>query len=209
MGLAPSQAHVEYFSTERYCAPKHFQEVPPVGRSAFANIIELFGAQSRGYVKLRSSDPTEKPIIQHNYLSDPLDVLVLAEACKLGASTLLKGKGTKDLILGSWPEHAKHHEYTELEQWEEYVKQNATTCFHPGGTCKMGPDGDPGAVVDARLRVKGVAGLRVADCSIMPKLNNGHTQVVAYAIGEKCADMIKEDWGLSTQRGKSQLSSKL
>lgn len=209
MGLAKSQPHVEYFSTERYGAPKHFNRPPPVGRSAFANIIELFGARSRGYVKLRSGDPTDRPIIQHNYLSDPLDVLVLAEACKLGATTILQGKGTKDLILGSWPEDVRHHEFTEFRQWEEYVRQTATTCFHPGGTCKMGPDSDPGAVVDARLKVRGVTGLRVADCSIMPKLNNGHTQAVAYAIGEKCADMIKEDWGLSTQLDGSQRRSRL
>jgi len=63
----------------------------------------------------------------------------------------------------------------------------------------MGPDTDGDAVVDARLRVRGVRGLRVADCSIMPKLNNGHPQAVAYAIGEKCADLIKEDWEIGVR----------
>lgn len=196
MGLTPNQPHVEFFNTERYMAPKQYNNPPPPGRSAFANIIELFSPRSRGYVKLRSADPMDPPIVQHNYLADPLDLLVYAEGCALGAEIVKQGEGTKDIVLGAWPPEDKHYGFTDLEQWKDYVKENATTCYHPGGTCKMGPDSDPGAVVDARLRVKGVKGLRVADCSIMPKLNNGHTQAVAYAIGEKCADLIKEDWQL-------------
>jgi len=194
LGLTSTQAQVEYFTTERYAAPKHYNNPPPTGRSAFGLIIMGLGSLSRGYLKIRSRNPRDKPNIQHNYLSNPLDVLVLAEACKLGSQTILEGKGTKDLILGSWPTEDKHHQFTELSQWEDYVRKNATTCFHPSSTCKMGTTSDPGAVVDARLRVRGVQGLRVADCSIMPKLNNGHPQAVAYAIGEKCADMIKDDW---------------
>lgn len=194
LGLTSTQAQVEYFTTERYAAPKHYNNPPPAGRSAFGLIIMGLGALSRGYLKLRSRNPRDKPIIQQNYLSHPLDVILLAEACKLGAEIILEGKGTKELIMGSWPPEDKHHLFTELSQWEDFVRKNATTCFHPASTCKMGPITDPGAVVDARLRVHGVKGLRVADCSIMPRLNNGHPQAVAYAIGEKCADMIKDDW---------------
>jgi choline dehydrogenase-like flavoprotein len=65
------------------------------------------------------------------------------------------------------------------------------TGYHPGGTCKMGTTEDPMAVLDPELRVKGVKGLRVADTSVMPLLNQGHTQMPAYAIGEKAADLIK------------------
>ncbi|KAF2637569.1 alcohol oxidase [Massarina eburnea CBS 473.64] len=202
MGLLPNQPHIEYFTTERYAAPKHYANPPPEGKSAFANIIELFSPRSRGYVKLASKDPKDNPVVQHNWLSDPLDVLVYSEACKLGAEIMLEGKGTRDLILGAWPPQAEHIGFTELEQWEKFVRENATTCFHPAGTCKMGPSSDPGSVVDARLRVKGVTGLRIADCSIMPKLNNGHPQAVAYAIGEKCADMIKEDWKIKLRGAK-------
>jgi len=63
--------------------------------------------------------------------------------------------------------------------------------YHPGGTCKMGADEDSMAVLDAKLRVRGIKGLRVADTSVMPLLNQGHTQMPAYAIGEKAADLIK------------------
>lgn len=66
--------------------------------------------------------------------------------------------------------------------------------YHASGTCAMGSNGNPMAVLDNKLRVKGVAGLRVADTSVMPLLCGGHTQMVAYGIGERCADFIKETW---------------
>ena len=66
--------------------------------------------------------------------------------------------------------------------------------YHASGTCAMGKDDNPMAVLDNKLRVKGVAGLRVADCSVMPTLHGGHTQMPAYGIGERCADFIKETW---------------
>jgi choline dehydrogenase-like flavoprotein len=70
--------------------------------------------------------------------------------------------------------------------------------YHASGTCAMGKSSDPKAVVDEKLAVKGVKGLRVADCSIMPILHGGHTQMPAYGIGEKAADLIKETWGLKS-----------
>lgn len=73
------------------------------------------------------------------------------------------------------------------------LSANSIVGYHPGGTCKMGPAEDPLAVLDERLRVRGLKGLRVADVSIMPLLNSGHTQAPAYGIGEKAADLIIED----------------
>ena len=67
------------------------------------------------------------------------------------------------------------------------------TGYHPSSTCSMGKDGDVNAVLDSRLRVRGVRGLRVADVSSIPRVNNGHTQMVAYGVGEGAAEMIKED----------------
>lgn len=73
------------------------------------------------------------------------------------------------------------------------VRNRADTQYHPVGTCKMGPPDDPMSVVDARLRVKGIAGLRVADASIMPTTAGGNTNAPAIMIGGKAADMIRED----------------
>lgn len=159
-------------------------------------ITELFSPRSKGTVTLKSADPSENPIIDCNYLSDPLDLLVLTEGCQLGNEIVLNGAGTKDVVKGSWPQSmcykqsarnsevdmcpaAKHHTFTTREEWIPHVKQNATTCYHAAGTCKMGAADDQFAVLDANLNVRGVKGLRVADCSSMPSLHGGHTQMPA------------------------------
>lgn len=78
--------------------------------------------------------------------------------------------------------------------WMCAVRQLTTNLHHQVGTCKMGPDSDPDAVVDPKLRVRGVKGLRVVDASIAPLIPGGHTNSMAFMIGEKAADMIKESW---------------
>jgi choline dehydrogenase-like flavoprotein len=110
--------------------------------------------------------------------------------------------------------------YTKREDWEPHVRKHTTTCklpffisfallttscisslmltggctgYHASGTCAMGKPEDANAVLDSRLRVRGVRNLRVADVSSVPKVNNGHTQMVAYGIGEGAAEIIKED----------------
>ncbi|KAI9686292.1 MAG: hypothetical protein M1820_010666, partial [Bogoriella megaspora] len=190
MGLTKDQPNIEFFHTECYGGPKQYTEYP-ANSHAFAMIPELFSPRSRGSVSLKSPNPLELPIVDHNYLADPLDLLVLSEACRFGNEVIVNGKGTKDVIKGSWPAHLTHHKHTTREDWIDYVKANATTCYHPGGTCKMGREDDALAVLDGQLRVRGVQGLRVADCSVMPTLNMGHTQMPAYAIGGKAADLIK------------------
>ena len=78
--------------------------------------------------------------------------------------------------------------------WECMARYLPVTIYHPVGTCKMGPKSDANAVVDHRLRVHGVAGLRVIDASIMPNQVSGNTNAPTIMIGEKGADMVKEDW---------------
>lgn len=78
--------------------------------------------------------------------------------------------------------------------WACSIGQLTTNLHHQVGTCKMGPVSDPDSVVDPKLRVRGVNGLRVVDASIMPLLPGGHTNAMAFMIGEKAADMIKETW---------------
>ncbi|KAF4985473.1 hypothetical protein FDECE_16538 [Fusarium decemcellulare] len=194
MGLRPTQPNIEFFTTECYGGPKQYDSPPAEGQHAFAIIAELFAPKSRGMVSLRNRDPTTPPVVDCNYLSDPLDIEVMAEACRFGNEIIMQGAGTKSIVKGSWPPNASHHTYQTREDWVPYVRENATTCYHAAGTCAMGKPTDPNAVVDEKLRVKGVKGLRVADCSVMPVLNSGHTQMPAFGIGEKAADLIKAAW---------------
>ncbi|KIW75491.1 hypothetical protein Z517_10232 [Fonsecaea pedrosoi CBS 271.37] len=196
MGLTPKQPNIEFFTTELYGGPKQYDQFPIDKKHAFAMITELFSPRSRGTVTLKSKDPLENPVVDCNYLADPLDMLVLSEGCRLGNEIVmnLNKVAKQEIVKGSWPSDLTHHTYTKREEWEPYVRKEATTCYHAAGTCKMGRDGDKMAVLDEKLQVRGVKGLRVADTSVMPTLHGGHTQMPAYGIGEKAADLIKARW---------------
>ena len=174
-------------------------------------VTELLAPLSRGEVTLKSTDPTENPLVDHNHLGDPLglDMLVMSEGCRMANEIVMKGSGTKDIIRGAWPSKLAYHTYKSRDEWMPEIRQRADTCkhsipdnslsnvltgssgYHPAGTCKMGKDNDPMAVVDSKLRVRGVERLRVADASIMPTLMCGHPQMAVYGIAEKVAEMIK------------------
>lgn len=128
MGLTPSQPNIEFWNTELYGGPKQYEDFPVDHKHAFAMCALLFNQHSRGSVKLKSKDPLENPIVDHKYLEHPLDMLVMTEACKFANEIVMKGKGTKDIIKGSWPADLTHHTFTEREDWEPHVRQHATTC---------------------------------------------------------------------------------
>lgn len=193
MGLTQSQPHIEFFTTELYGGPKQYDQYPIDKKHAFAMITELFAPRSKGKVSITTTDPFENPVVDCNYLADPLDLLVLTEGVRFGNEIIMQGAGTKDVVKGSWPSDLTHHAFTKREEWIPHVKKEATTCYHAAGTCKMGKDDDPMAVLGADLKVRGVQGLRVADCSVMPTLHGGHTQMPAYGIGERAAMLIAAD----------------
>ncbi|KAF7911291.1 uncharacterized protein EAF01_002798 [Botrytis porri] len=119
----------------------------------------------------KSSDPTENPVVNHRYLEDPFDMLVFSEGCCMATEIAMKGAGTKDI-------------------WVLVIRSNADACYHPAGTCKMGHPNDPFAVLDSKLKVRGITDLRVADASVTPSLIGGHPQMAVYGIAEKAADLI-------------------
>lgn len=88
----------------------------------------------------------------------------------------------------------EHLEFGSDKYWECAVKRDKNPAYHQAGSCKMGPDTDPMAVVDDQLRVKGIRGVRVADASIMPDVTSGNTNAPAIMIGERAADFVKNSW---------------
>lgn len=128
MGLLPDQPHVEFWNTECYSPKYGYRDFPNDDQHAFAMVTELFSPRSRGTVTLKSKDPRENPVVDHNYLSDPLDMLVLSEGCQLANEIVMKGVGTKDVVAGSWPKNLKHHTYTSRQQWEAFIRESGDTC---------------------------------------------------------------------------------
>lgn len=190
LGLTESQPSVEIFNTVCYGSPGEHTDFPKEGEYALSMCVFLCGAASRGYVTIKSTDPLEPPFADPRYLSDKRDLMMLAEGCRFANEVVMEGAGTKDIVKGAWPRGATHADNKTNEDWQPHVQKWASTSYHPGGTCKLGQADDPLAVVDQYLNVYGVKGLRVVDCSIMPTLMSGHTQMPAYGIGEKAAEFI-------------------
>jgi choline dehydrogenase len=147
----------------------------------------LIRPHSRGSISLRSNDPFEPPVIQPNYLASEADRQVLAEGVQL-ARRLAQAKAFNS-FRGA--EVCPGHQGQSDQAIGEFIRNTAETLYHPVGACKMG--NDPMAVVDARLRVRGVEGLRVVDASVMPTIIGGNTNAPTIMIAEKAADLIKRN----------------
>ncbi|XP_049766907.1 glucose dehydrogenase [FAD, quinone] [Schistocerca cancellata] len=152
---------------------------------------------SRGRVMLRSRDPQAKPRIFHNYFAHRQDVDTMVAGIRKTieiAQTRPMQRFASKLHDIPIPACASLGFNTD-KYWECAARHLTFTIYHQSGTCKMGPSSDPDAVVDPRLRVRGVQALRVVDASVMPVIPAAHTNAPTYMIAEKAADMIKEDWG--------------
>jgi len=139
---------------------------------------------SRGTVMIKSRDPLAAPALRPNYLSTELDCRTMVAGVKM-ARRLARTQALTTLI---GDEYRPGNGANSDDELLEFVRNYGATIFHPVGTCKMGAD--PLAVVDTRLRVHGVAGLRVVDASVMPTLVSGNTHAPVVMIAEKAADMI-------------------
>jgi choline dehydrogenase-like flavoprotein len=144
--------------------------------------------KSRGYIGLKSADPFADPLIQPNYLSDDDDVAAMVAGVKLGRR-IMAAPAMRALTGGLDIEPGPH--VTSDAQLVEAIRNQAETIYHPVGTCKMGQDDM--AVVDDRLRVRGIDNLRVVDASIMPLVIGGNTNAPCMVIGEKASRMILAD----------------
>lgn len=142
--------------------------------------------ESSGYVRAASADPFEKPIINPRYLENPMDQQVILAGMKLARSLLQTAPLQKYFDHEVYPGADVQSD----EDLMQVAKERGTTTFHPCGSCKMGPESDPHAVVDDQLRVRGVEGLRVVDASIMPMIPSANLNAPTIMVAEKASDMI-------------------
>jgi len=195
--MAPSQLGAFAKSDQAHETPDLQYHVQPLSLPKFGEPLDPFPAvttsvcnlrpESRGHIRIKSPDPFEAPAIKPNYLSTPGDRAVAARAIRL----------TRRIMAAPAMAKYRPQEFRpgpEAESDEDLARAAGdigTTIFHPVGTAKMGQDDM--AVVDARLRVRGVEGLRVVDASVMPAITSGNTNAPTLMIAEKGSDMIRED----------------
>ncbi|MCZ4255439.1 choline dehydrogenase [Sulfitobacter sp. G21635-S1] len=157
--------------------------------SAFTMSVCQLRPESRGEIRLNSARPRDYPRIIPNYLSTDTDCRTVVEGVNIARRIARHAPLTSKISQEYRPDASlPMDDYDATLDW---ARSNSASIYHPTGTCKMGDGKD--AVVDARLRVHGIAGLRVADCSIMPEIVSGNTNAPAIMIGEKASDMILQD----------------
>lgn len=176
------QFHIQPFSaTTPAAGPHEF--------SAFTASVLQLRPESTGRIDLRSADPKAHPLIIPNYLTAVPDQKSIVKGIRI-ARRIANFQPLKDVVTEEFspgPAVADDDEQSLLA----WARNTSVTIYHPTGTCKMGDD--PMAVVDARLRVRNIEGLRVADASIMPRITSGNTNAPCIMIGEKAANLIQED----------------
>lgn len=163
----------------------------PTAENSFCLTPNVTRARSTGTVRLRSRDFRDKARVDPKYFTDPdgHDLRVMTEGIKLArkivAQSAMREWAGEELFPGK--------DVQTDDEIADYIKRTHNTVYHPAASCPMGPDDDSTKPLDARLRVKGVRGLRVADASAMPFLVTVNPNITTMAIGEKCSDMLKQD----------------
>jgi choline dehydrogenase len=177
------QFHVATLSSDMAGSPTH--TFP-----GFTLSVCQLRPESRGTVRIKSADPLEPPAMQPHYLSTARDRQMLVAGIRLAR----RFAATRALAPYVKREYRPGPAATTDDDLLEFARNTGGTIFHPSGTCKMGDRSrDPMAVVDSRLRVHGLERLRVVDCSVMPTLTSGNTNVPVVMIAEKASDMILAD----------------
>ncbi|KAF2369223.1 Glucose-methanol-choline oxidoreductase C-terminal [Trinorchestia longiramus] len=171
---------------------------PAFGRDGYSLLPTLARPKSRGSITLKSKDPLDPPLIDQNGFSHPDDVELMVEGAKaafrLGNAKTFRRKLGAEANTVPLP-GCDHLKYLSDDYWRCFVRSMSFVMSHMVGTCKMAPDNDPNGVVSPRLKVRGVQNLRVIDSSIMPSITTGSTYAPSIMIGERGADLIKEDYG--------------
>jgi choline dehydrogenase-like flavoprotein len=199
MSMAPSQLGAFAKSGPEQATANLQFHVQPLSLDRFGDPLHAFPAitisvcnlrpTSRGGIHAASPDPAQAPLIQPNYLSTPEDERVAVDAMRLVRRIVARPPLARFKPQEFRPGEAARSDAELLAA----ARALGTTIFHPVGTAKMGLGSDPMAVVDARLRVFGLEGLRIADASVMPAITSGNTNSPTMMIAEKAARLIAED----------------
>lgn len=178
----------------------YFQPPPSPDKKYATCLIILQHPFSKGSIHVTSDSVDDKPVIDPQYYSGNghLDLSLMFHAARFAAYRLSQTSPLASIIRGrAFPPQAPTDDQEDESFWGTWLTRTTITDWHPVGTCAMGGHrGAEGGVVDARLRVYGVKGLRVVDASVMPLQIGAHLQATVYAIGEKAAAMILEDAAL-------------
>ncbi|MEJ0074852.1 MAG: GMC family oxidoreductase N-terminal domain-containing protein [Alphaproteobacteria bacterium] len=178
------QFHVQPLSLDKFGDPLH-------AYPAFTTSVCNLQPESRGFVRLRSTDPADKPVIQPRYLTADADRRVAADSIRVARAIVAQPALQKFKPVETLPGEEIHSD--DEAALAKAAGDIGTTIFHPVGTAKMGLPSDPNAVTDARLRVLGIEGLRVIDASVMPTITSGNTNSPTMMIAEKGAAMVLAD----------------
>ena len=149
--------------------------------------VALQQEDSRGRLSLASADPLVQPRIEHRYLTEETDRRRLREGVRLAAELLRTAAFAPLVAERTGLREEVLSDDRELDRW---TRRHLATAIHLAGTARMGPDDDPGAVVDQHLRVRGVEGLRVVDTSVMPQVTSRGPAATAVMIGERAAELF-------------------
>ena len=197
--MAPSQLGLFAKSSADYATANLEFHVQPLSLDRFGEPLHKFPAitlsvcnlrpASRGHVHAAGKDSNAAPLIQPNYLSEEEDRRVAADSIRLAR----KIAGAPALAPFKPQEYLPGAGLTSEEDLVKAAGEIGTTIFHPVSTAKMGRDSDPMAVVDVRLRVRGLTGLRIADASVMPRITSGNTNSPTLMIAEKAAELMLAD----------------
>ncbi len=201
MSMAPSQLGCFTKSSPELAWPDLQYHVQPLSLDAFGeplHRVDAFTASvcnlnptSRGQVQIRSPRPEDAPAIQANYLSTERDRRIAAESLRL-----TRRIAAQPALAKYRPREVKPGvQFQTDDELARLAGDIGTTIFHPVGTCKMGRADDPTAVVDSELRVFGVAGLRIADASVMPSITSGNTNSPTLMIAERAAEWLRQGPG--------------
>lgn len=171
---------------------------PIEGKNSFSVYLSHLTPKSKGFLKLQSANPHDYPLLYGNYFTDPgdKDIKTFVAGIRVAQKLLQTETFRKyNVTMTNIPmPGCTHFEYDSDDYWKCFLRSFIQTFNHQVGTAKMGPRNDPGAVVNSELEVYGVKGLRVADCSVIPFALSAHTNAPAMMIGEKAADIIKNEW---------------